>query len=262
MALMCFARVSRREELIALELPLDGCIGDLRREVAAAAGISESSFDVLLGEASLRDDMTLADSGITSEAVVDARTRDEIRWSQEERHNCLEKDDDVMTDDGKELTYHGRDGWYGVRAENGLSCGVMIVDYEVQGGAVMLGLAMEDIRDTGFYDDCCTGASWLVYTGDGECCEPYSDEDEQGWQSSELLEATHNFDSEEDEEDSMVSRETTGPQKWRAVIDFDAGFVQFQSGGFEGPKLGGVTKGKTVYPYVMLLKACSIKATL
>eukprot|EP00756_Hemistasia_phaeocysticola_P016691 Hpha_TRINITY_DN15495_c2_g1::TRINITY_DN15495_c2_g1_i13::g.173848::m.173848 len=135
MALMCFARVSRREELIALELPLDGCIGDLRREVAAAAGISESSFDVLLGEASLRDDMTLADSGITSEAVVDARTRDEIRWSQEERNEELQKDEvdsitgySIFSDNGYVLEFNGKKGWYGIRAENGISCGVMIVD--------------------------------------------------------------------------------------------------------------------------------------
>eukprot|EP00756_Hemistasia_phaeocysticola_P016697 Hpha_TRINITY_DN15495_c2_g1::TRINITY_DN15495_c2_g1_i19::g.173891::m.173891 len=281
MALMCFARVSRREELIALELPLDGCIGDLRREVAAAAGISESSFDIFLGEESLRDDTTLADSGITSEAVVDARTRDEI----EERHKRLRKDDGVIADNGRELTYHCHDGWYGVRAESGSSCGVMIVDYEVQGEAVMLGLALEDIRDTGFYDGCCTGASWLVYTGDGECCEPYSSEEAQGWHSSELRKASHFPDEGEEAEDEETegegeeaedeeaakaanseprigSRETTAPHKWRAVIDFEAGFVQFQSGVFEGPKLGGVTKGKTVYPYIMLLNECTIKAAL
>eukprot|EP00756_Hemistasia_phaeocysticola_P016707 Hpha_TRINITY_DN15495_c2_g1::TRINITY_DN15495_c2_g1_i28::g.173945::m.173945 len=207
MALMCFARVSRREELIALELPLDGCIGDLRREVAAAAGISESSFDIFLGEESLRDDTTLADSGITSEAVVDARTRDEIRWSQEERHKRLRKDDGVIADNGRELTYHCHDGWYGVRAESGSSCGVMIVDYEVQGEAVMLGLALEDIRDTGFYDGCCTGASWLVYTGDGECCEPYSSEEAQGWHSSELRKASHFPDEGEEAEDEETEGE-------------------------------------------------------
>eukprot|EP00756_Hemistasia_phaeocysticola_P016699 Hpha_TRINITY_DN15495_c2_g1::TRINITY_DN15495_c2_g1_i20::g.173893::m.173893 len=264
MALMCFARVSRREELIALELPLDGCIGDLRREVAAAAGISESSFDIFLGEESLRDDTTLADSGITSEAVVDARTRNEIRWSWRERQKSLQEFDEI-TVDGKELAYHrgsAHRGWYGVRAENGLSCGVMIVDYEVKGGAVMLGLATEDIRDTLFCDACCKGASWLVYTADGECCEPYSDDEEQGWKSSELCEASHDPDDTDEEEYSVGSRETRAPHKWRVVIDFEAGFVQFQSGGLEGPKLGGVTKGKTVYPYIMVLGECTIKAAL